>query len=123
MGGDGGVDGLIHLERPRTRTRASVVIQVKRKRKPSMADVSDTMAAVDRAGAFMGLLITLNAASDGMRKEGETIRQRFNGKHYPKVAILTYDEVKAGKYAEAVPYKYAVDPEGGREPGLNLPET
>ena len=123
MGGDGGVDGLIHLERPRTRTRASVVIQVKRKRKPSMADVSDTMAAVDRAGAFMGLLITLNSASDGMRQEGETIRQRFNGKHYPKVAILTYDEVKAGKYAEAVPYEYAVDPEGGKQTGLNLRES
>ena len=123
MGGDGGVDGLIHLERPRTRTRASVVIQVKRKRTPSMADVSDTMAAVDRTGAFMGLLITLNPATDGMRKEAETICQRFNGKHYPKVAILTYDEVKAGKYAESVPYEYAVDPEGGKQTGLTLRES
>ena len=122
-GGDGGVDGLIHLVRPKTKIRSSIVIQVKRKRTPSMSDVTDSLAAVDRTGAFMGLLITLNPPTAGMREAAGGIRKQFNGKHYPKVAILTYDEVKAGKYAEAVPYEYAVDPEGGRQTGLDLSES
>ena len=121
QGGDGGVDGLIHLERPKTKARASIVIQVKRHKTPSMADVADTLLAVENNGAFMGLLITLNPPTAGMLKRADTGRQRFNGKFYPKVAILTYEEIKAGKFAEVIPYEYAVDPEGGKQTALNLP--
>ena len=36
--------------------------------------------------------------------------RKFNGgKHYPKVAILTYAQVKAGDYKKAIPYEYAVE--------------
>ena len=119
LGGDGGIDGLIHLERP-SGARESVVIQVKRKKHPTPADVADTLLAVENNGAFMGLLITLNPPTAGMRKRAETDRMRFNGKFYPKVAILTYEEVKAGKFAEAIPYEYAVDPRGGKQTALHL---
>ena len=119
LGGDGGIDGLIHLERP-SGARESVVIQVKRKKHPTPADVADTLLAVENNGAFMGLLITLNPPTAGMRERGGTEWKRFNGKLYPRVAILTYEEVKAGKFAEAIPYEYAVDPRGGKQTALNL---
>ena len=121
QGGDGGVDGLIHLERPKTKARASIVIQVKRHKTPSMADVADTLLAVENNGAFMGLLITLNPPTAGMLKRADTGRKPFNGKFYPKVAILTYEQVKNGEYKEVIPYEYAVDPEGGKQTALNLP--
>ena len=120
QGGDGGIDGIIHLERPNG-ARASVIIQVKRKKTPTMGDVADTLLAVDGNAAFMGLLITLNPPTRGMRERGEAEKRRFNGAHYPKVAILTYEEVKAGKFAEVIPYEYAVDPQGGKQTALNLP--
>ena len=120
LGVDGGVDGLVHLELP-TGARSSIVIQVKRKKQPSVTDVADTIAAVNNNNAFMGLLITLNNPTAGMleRAEAESTRQ-LGGRRYPKVAILTYEEVKAGKYAEAIPYEYAVDPQSGSQSGLDL---
>lgn len=117
QGGDGGIDGIIHLERPNG-TRTSVIIQVKRKKTPSMGDVADTLLAVDGNDAFMGLLITLNPPTAGMRERGGAEKKRFNGAHYPKVAILTYEEVKAGKFADVIPYEYAVDPQGGKQTAL-----
>ena len=101
------VDGLINLEHPRMRT--SVMIQVKRKKQLSLADVTATLKAVDRTGALMGLLITLNPVSEDMLVAAGRSRKQFDGKSYPKLAILTYDEVTAGKYANAVPYEYAID--------------
>ena len=120
QGGDGGIDGIIHLERPNG-ARASVIIQVKRKKTPTMGDVADTLLAVDGNAAFMGLLITLNPPTRGMVERGGAEKRRFNGAHYPKVAILTYEEVKAGKFADVIPYEYAVDPQGGKQTALNLP--
>ena len=122
-GPDGGVDGWIPLKHPKTGAPASVVIQVKRKKHPSVADVADTIAAVDNNGAFMGLLITLNPPSAEMKKRGESKMRRFNGAHYPKVAILTYAEVKAGKYAEVLPYHLAVDIQVGGQAGLDLKDS
>ena len=119
QGPDEGIDGLVNLRRP-SRTMSSVVIQVKRKKKPTVQDVADTALAVDNHGAFMGLLITLNPPTAGMIKRGAAEQKKFNGKYYPKVAILTYDEVKAGKFREAIPYEYAVDPEDGRQTALSL---
>ena len=120
QGGDGGIDGIIHLERPNG-ARASVIIQVKRKKTPTMGDVADTLLAVDGNAAFMGLLITLNPPTRGMVERGGAEKRRFNGAHYPKVAILTYEEVKAGKFADVIPYEHAVDPQGGKQTALNLP--
>ena len=120
-GADGGVDGLIHLERPKTKARSSVVIQVKRKKTPTMADVADTLLAVENNGAFMGLLITLNPPTAGMVERGAAQQKRFNGENYPAVAILTYEQVKAGEYEKALPYKYAVDAQEGSQKRLQIP--
>lgn len=120
-GADGGVDGRIHLKHPITEVDDSVVIQVKRKRQPSVADVADTIAAVQNNNAFMGLLLTLNPPTKGMRERAEMESTRkMGGKSYPKVAILTYEEVKAKKYEQAIPYQYAVDPQIGNQVALNL---
>ena len=118
-GGDGGVDGLIHLERPKTKIRASIVIQVKRHKTPSMADVADTALAVANNGAFMGLLITLNPPTAGMVERGAEKKSRFNGDYYPHVAILTYEQVKAGEFEKALPYQYAVDTQEGSQKRLD----
>ena len=121
LGADGGVDGLVHLEHPNTGALTNVVIQVKRKKRPSVADVADTLLAVDNNTAFMGLLITLHPPTQEMKARASAEKRRFGEKDYPKVAILTFDEVKAGKYKEVIPYGYAVDPQGGRQSKLPIP--
>ena len=121
LGADGGVDGLVHLEHPNTGALTNVVIQVKRKKRPSVADVADTLLAVDNNTAFMGLLITLHPPTQEMKARAAAEKRRFGEKDYPKVAILTFDEVKAGKYKEVIPYGYAVDPQGGRQSKLPIP--
>ena len=121
MGPDGGIDGWLPIERPDTKTLDSIVIQVKRKKQPSVADVADTIAAVDNNNAFMGLLITLNPPTAEMRKRAEAKSAgKLDGKHYPKVAILTYEQVKAGEYAQAIPHHLAVDVQVGGQRRLGL---
>ena len=123
LGPDGGVDGQVTLKFPKTNARTSVVIQVKGKKNPGVEDVADTLLAVQNNNAFMGLLITLHSPTKEMTRRAEKDKSRFNGKgkYYPKVAILTYAQVKAGKYREAIPYAFAVPPEGGSQTGLDLP--
>ena len=120
LGADGGVDGLVHLERPNTGALTNVVIQVKRKKRPSVADVADTLLAVDNNTAFMGLLTTLHPPTEEMKARAAAEKRSFGGKDYPKVAILTFEEVKAEKYKEAIPYDYAIDPQSGRQDALKL---
>ena len=46
-------------------------------------------------------------------------KSRFNGDYYPHVAILTYDQVKAGEFEKALPYQYAVDTQEGSQKRLD----
>ena len=120
LGADGGIDGLLHVRRPNGMF-GSIVIQVKRKKQPSMADVNDTLAAVTNNNAVMGLLITLAKPTAEMTARGSKKTHRFNGgESYPEVAILTYEEVKAGRFKQALPYEYAVDPQEGSQTKLGL---
>ena len=124
QGADGGIDGRLNIKRPKTGVLDSVVIQVKRKKRPSVADVADTLAAVDNNNAFMGLLITLHPPTAEMRKRAlQAPRRRLDGKDYPKVAILTYEQVKAGEYAQAIPHHLAVDVQVGSQVGLDLKDS
>ena len=121
QGADGGIDGRLHIRLPDTGALNPIVIQVKRKKRPSVADVADTLAAVDNNGAFMGLLITLHPPTAEMRKRAEAKSAgKLGGKHYPKVAILTYEQVKAGEYAQAIPHHLAVDVQVGGQRRLGL---
>ena len=120
LGADGGVDGLIHLKRPKTGAIVSVVIQVKRHEQVAVSHVAETSAAVDNNHAFMGLLITMHKPTKEMVERGRSSMKQFNGQHYPKVAILTYEEVKAGKFRQAIPHEYAIDPQEGDQTSLNL---
>ena len=113
QGADGGIDGRIKIRNPKNGVEDTVIIQVKRKKQSGKEDVADTLLTVESTNAFMGLLITLNEPTRGMRELGRTTMRQFHGKPYPRVAILTYDQVKAGEYEDAVPYDFALDPEEG----------
>ena len=123
-GPDGGVDGLIHLRHPHTQALSSVVIQVKRKQTKGLTvdDVSATESAATRNNAFMGLLITEGKPTKGMLNRGKRETKQFvePGTYYPKVAILTADEVNAGEYHHAIPYKYAIEPNSKKQKSLKL---
>ena len=119
LGADGGIDGLLHVRRPNGML-GSIVIQVKQKKQSSMADVNDTLAAVANNKAVMGLLITLAKPTAEMVSRGSQRTHRFGDKSYPEVAVLTYEEVKAGGFREALPYEHAVDPQEGSQTKLGL---
>ena len=70
--------------------------------------------------AFMGLLITPHPPTAGMRERAGESERRLGGKRCPKAAILTYGEVLAGKFREALPYALAIDLQSGSQTGLDL---
>ena len=123
LGADGGVDGLIHLRHPKTRAITSVVIQVKRKKYLSAQDVGETLLAVENNNAYMGLLISFAAPGEEVKKRVAGIKppQDFYGRSFRnRVVVLTYEQVKAGEYARAIPYEFALEPEAGKQDGLPL---
>ena len=114
-GADGAIDGMIHIRKP-SGMMDGIVIQVKRHRTPTVADVADTAQAVRNEGAFMGLLVTLHPPTKGMIERGAKHKKELDGEDYPEVAILTLDEVRAGKYHDVLPYHLAVDVEADIAP-------
>ena len=110
LGADGGIDGRLYIKNPATGVLDSIVIQVKRKKQPGVEDVADTLLAVQNNNAFMGVLITLNPPTKGMLQRAHAESTRIlDGKRYPKVAIMTYDEVKNKLYLEKLPHHLAFD--------------
>lgn len=97
--GDKGADGVIRF--PLDDKRAGrVIVSVKGGRQLNPAMVRDLVGTVEQQRAEMGLLIVMDTVTPGMvevaRKSG-TYRLALTGQEYPKVQILTVDELLAGR--------------------------
>ena len=104
-GKDRGIDGVIpFLDDPKSKPK-KLVAQVKSgKVKPS--DIRDLVGAVEREKAAMGVFITLEPASRDMLSEAASAGVYHSpnwNKEYPKIQILTIDDLFAGATVQMPP--------------------
>jgi len=100
-GADTGVDGVIFLEDidPETRKPVTlkIIIQVK-SGKVSVKDIRDLRGVIEREKAIIGVFITLEEPTQPMVMEAiEADYYERWGQKYPKIQILTIEELFQGK--------------------------
>lgn len=102
-GADKGIDGYIYFQDDESGDAKKVVVQVKSGHVGS-AIVRDLKGTVEREKAQIGVLVTLQKATGPMKKEalesGYYEPEHFPGKKYPKLQILTVEDLLAEKVIE-----------------------
>ncbi len=128
-GKDRGVDGVIRFldGAGQKQTPQRVLVQVK-SGKVSSRDVRDLVGTVEREGAAIGVLITLEAPTRDMETEAlsaGTYESALWGKRYRKIQILTIADLLAGQGIDMPPqhgtFKQAArsrGPQDMMQPGL-----
>jgi len=96
-GADSGIDGLIYFK-PEGKTTEKAIVSVKGGENVSVAMVRDLAHVVDREKAKIGVFITLVEPTGPMKTEAVKagFYETLYGK-YPRVQILTIEELFAGK--------------------------
>ena len=96
-GADEGVDGYCYFVDERDKARKAVV-QVKSGR-ASVRDVRDLSGVMDREGAPIGILLTLEKPTGPMLREAgaKGLYRSPLGRDYPRIQILTIEECLAGR--------------------------
>ncbi len=106
-GADKGIDGKIVFQGERPGDFEQVVISVKAGR--IMANhVRDLRGVVEREKAAIGVLISMDEPSKPMRLEAATAgnyESQTWGKKYPKIQLLTIEELLAGKKVDMPPIR------------------
>ena len=104
-GADRGIDGIINfIDSARGKPR-QVLVQVK-SGKVSSRDIRDLVGTVKREKGAIGVLITLREPTGAMRKEAVTAgfyESKAWGRKYPKIQILTIEELFEGGRIEMPP--------------------
>lgn len=99
-GADKGVDGYLNFFDDESGKAKKIVVQVKSGH-VGASIIRDLKGTVEREKAVIGALITLQPPTGPMRKEavsaGYYEPEHFPGKKYPKVQILTIEELLNGK--------------------------
>ncbi len=97
-GSDKGIDGVMTFQDTASGLHKRIIIQVKSgKVKPG--DIRDLNGTVDREKATMGVFITLEPPSQNMEMEAlelETWHSEAFNRDYPKIQILTIEQLLAG---------------------------
>lgn len=104
-GADRGIDGVINFVSGARGKRASVLVQVK-SGKVKSGDIRDLRGVVEREKAAIGLFITLEKPSRDMLREAATAgfyESKVWQKKYPRIQILTIEEILAGKTVDMPP--------------------
>jgi len=97
--GDKGIDGRIRFQSGKSEY-GTVIVSVKGGLQLNPAMVRDLVGTVQRTKAEMGLLITLSSPTKGMIDEANhsgIYTNEFTGNSFPKVQILTIQELMNGK--------------------------
>jgi site-specific DNA-methyltransferase (adenine-specific) len=116
-GADGGIDGIAYFKTGK-RTSGFAIVQVKSDKKLSR-DVIDKLHGVMHARmADIGILVCLAQPTDPMKKEVVNAgKVSFEDEEYPRIQILTVDEIFAKKRLRLPPlYKDLPDSSEGRAP-------
>jgi site-specific DNA-methyltransferase (adenine-specific) len=103
-GADGGIDGQIFftdLEKGKP-TIKKIIVSVKGGNNVSLTMLKDLIATVQGNKAEIGLFITLASPTKPMLKEAAScgFYKAGNGKEYPRIQILTIEELLKGKRPE-----------------------
>jgi site-specific DNA-methyltransferase (adenine-specific) len=102
-GADHGIDGVIHFFDDNSGRAKKAVVQVKSGH-VKVGDVRDLKGVIEREKAEIGFFITLESPTSPMLKEaaaaGFYIPKHFPGYKFPKLQILTIEELLNGKQAE-----------------------
>lgn len=127
-GSDKGIDGVINFVDDRGSKPKRILVQVK-SGKVKSGDIRDLRGTVEREGAAMGVFITLEPSSRDMRTEAVSAgfyHSQGWGTDYPKIQILTIEELLHGKQVQMPPqygtFKEAqrVRMQGPEHPRLDL---
>lgn len=106
-GSDKGIDGRIIFEGDEVGKFENVVISVKGG-KTGAAHVRDLKGVIEREKSAIGVLISMQAPTKDMKIEATTagfFESKLWGKKYPKIQLLTVDELLNGKKIEMPPIK------------------
>jgi site-specific DNA-methyltransferase (adenine-specific) len=104
-GADGGVDGYIYFK-PDGRAAEKAVVSVKGGQNVGVGMIRDLIATIEREKAKVGILLTLEDPTSRMRIEAAAAglyqpdSDQFRNRSYPRIQILTVDDLFAGKGAE-----------------------
>lgn len=100
--GDGGIDGRLYFSLPEKPELQSMVLEVKGGKNVNISVVRDLRGVLERDGALMAGLIVMHDLGDRKlasfkREMGDAGDLDVSGVLYPRMQILTIDEVLAGK--------------------------
>lgn len=125
-GADRGIDGRLFFHDEADKTK-QIILQVKSGHAGS-PDVDKLRGVVEKEGAAIGVLISLEEPTQPMRRDAASAGFYLSpgwGKNYPRIQILTIEELLAGKGIEYPPgssdgitFKRGpkAKPEDGRQP-------
>jgi site-specific DNA-methyltransferase (adenine-specific) len=116
-GADKGIDGWLTFKESDTLNLQKIVVQVKGGENIGVGDVRDLIGTVDSRKAAMGILITLYEPTRPMKEaamEAEYYKSKIWGHKYPKVQLITIQELFEGK-KPIIPY---TSTEGKTQDGL-----
>lgn len=101
---DKGIDGRIYFHEGKTKETREIIIQVK-SGTVNPGIVRDLKGVVEREKAQIGVLITLQRPTRGMKEEAVSsgFYKSDLGKRYPKIQILTVEELLNGKAIKRPP--------------------
>jgi len=106
-GSDKGIDGIINFVDSPDNKLKRVLVQVKSGNVGSK-DIRDLRGTLDREHAAIAVLITLKEPTRDMKTEAVTsgyYKSEFGGQQFPKIQILTIEELLAGKKIDMPPIK------------------
>jgi hypothetical protein len=99
-GADHGIDGILWL-RIGQRERAKVIVSVKGGFSVSVPMVRDLVGVIEREKAAIGLFVTLQPPTGPMKAEAAKAGfYQWEGERYPRIQILTVEELLNGKKAD-----------------------
>lgn len=97
-GGDTGIDGLMYFRTPGGERLEKVVVSVKGGKNLNPTMVRDLVGTVTREKAALGVFLTLDAPTKGMREEAAKAGVYvYGGQSYPRIQLLTVAEVLEGR--------------------------
>lgn len=97
-GGDTGIDGRIYFRTPGGERLESVIVSVKGGKNLTPSMVRELESVVRRERAAMGVLVTLEEPTSGMRQEAAKHGYySYGAERFPIIQLLTVQELLAGK--------------------------
>lgn len=129
-GSDTGIDGIMFFEDKLDDKQHKIVVQVKAGKHVSSPHIRDLVGVLDREKAAIGVYISIEKPTKDMideaRKAG--VFESANGKLYPRIQMLTIEDIMAGKQPEYpyrdtggfTPFKRAARKEKDRGPEKKL---